>query len=218
MSLWSEFLTNSQRPIRKWNHYFPPYERHFCRYVNRPVTLIEIGCGAGGSLQLWKRYFGPHARIVGIDIVPRCTDYQEDQIEVRIGDQSDQTFLASVVDEFGQPDIVVDDGSHMMSHVVATFRYLYHRTASEGIYAVEDLHTAYWDEYEGGVRRTGSFIELCKDLVDEMHANWSRGAIAPTDFTRSTQSVHFYDSLVIFERGPTLPRKAPTIPERARET
>lgn len=218
MSLWSEFLTNSKRPIHKWGHYFPAYERHLCRYINRPLTLIEIGCGGGGSLQLWKRYFGPYARIVGIDIVPGYVSYKEDQIEVRIGDQSDQTFLASVIDEFGQPDIVLDDGSHMMSHVVATFRYLYHRTASDGIYAVEDLHTAYWDEYEGGLRRPGSFIELCKDLVDEMHANWSRGAIAPTDFTRSTQSVHFYDSLVVFERGRTLPRNAPTIPEHPPRT
>jgi hypothetical protein len=62
MSLWAEFLTNSGRTIHKWKHYFPAYERHFARYVNRPVTVFEIGCGLGGSLQMWKRYFGPNAR------------------------------------------------------------------------------------------------------------------------------------------------------------
>ena len=99
-----------------------------------------------------------------------------------------------------------------MSSVAASFVYLYPRTASDGIYVVEDLHTAYWDEYEGGVRRPGSFIEICKGLLDELNAEWSRGELAPTDFTRTTQSMHFYDSLAVFERGRTLPKTDPFIP------
>ncbi|QEL17474.1 class I SAM-dependent methyltransferase [Limnoglobus roseus] len=150
MALWAEFLTNTQRLIHKWKHYFPIYERHFHRFVNQDVTLIEIGCGEGGSLQLWKRYLGPHAKIVGIDIEPKCSGYAEDQIEIRIGDQSDGTFLQKVVTEFGPPDIVLDDGSHVMSHLRATFDFLYPKISKSGVYMVEDLHTAYWDEYEGG--------------------------------------------------------------------
>jgi|SRR5271166_4987453 len=204
MSLWAEFLNNTGRPIHKWPHYFPAYEWHFSRYINRPLTFIEIGCGAGGSLQMWKRYFGPHAQIVGVDSRPDCAAYQEDQIDIRIGDQSDLTFLSNLIDEFGAPDIVLDDGSHVMSQVVASFTYLYPRTGPDGIYVVEDLHTAYWGEYGGGLRCAGSFIELCKGLLDELNADWSRGELPPTDFTRSTQSMHFYDSLAVFERGRTL--------------
>jgi ubiquinone/menaquinone biosynthesis C-methylase UbiE len=70
VSLWSEFLNNQQRTIHKWKHYFPAYEAHFARYVNRPMLFLEIGCGRGGSAQMWKRYLGPHAQIVGIDINP----------------------------------------------------------------------------------------------------------------------------------------------------
>lgn len=121
MSLWAEFLNHSGRPIHKWKHYFPAYERHFGRYVNRPMTFIEIGCGFGGSLQMWKRYFGPHAQIIGIDINSDCKAFAEDQIAVCIGDQSDPAFLNTVVDEFGPPDIVLDDGSHIMEHIVAPF-------------------------------------------------------------------------------------------------
>ena len=150
MNLWSDFLTNDARLIHKWKHYFPVYERHFRDFVYKPVTFLEIGCGLGGSLQMWKRYFGPHARIIGIDILPRCKEYEEDQIDVRIGPQQDTTFLQSLIDEFGTPDIVLDDGSHVMSHVVSSFQYLYPRTAKNGIYMVEDLHTAYWEEYGGG--------------------------------------------------------------------
>jgi|GEM_PF-2706137 len=70
LSLWSEFVNNKQRTIHKWKHYFPAYEAHFSRFVNRPMVFLEIGCGRGGSAQMWKRYLGPHALIVGIDVKP----------------------------------------------------------------------------------------------------------------------------------------------------
>ncbi len=215
MSLWAEFLNHQGRTIHKWKHYFPAYEQHFARYINRPLTFIEIGCGQGGSLQMWKRYFGPHAQIVGIDINPDCQAFEEDQIAIRIGDQADEAFLASVLAEFGTPDVVLDDGSHVMEHVVGTFGFLYPRTAVDGVYFVEDLHTAYWDEFGGGLRREGSFIELCKGLLDALNADWSRGALPPTPFTRSTQSMHFYDSIAVFERGRTLDKSAPMFPPPA---
>ncbi|WP_428484002.1 class I SAM-dependent methyltransferase [Rhodopila sp.] len=203
MNLWADFLSNDGRIIDKWKHYFPAYERHFARYVNRPLTFLEIGCGEGGSLQMWKRYFGPHARLIGIDVRPQCAAFEEDQIAIRIGDQADPVFLDQLIEEFGTPDIVLDDGSHIMQHVVATFGFLFHRTAPDGVYMVEDLHTAYWEQFGGGLQRPGTFIELCKTLVDEMNADWTRGALPPTEFTRSTLSMHFYDSLVAFERGRT---------------
>jgi hypothetical protein len=77
---------------------------------------------------------------------------------------------------------------------------------------VEDLHTAYWPEFEGGLHRDESFIEQCKGLIDELNADHSRGALAPTAFTGSTLSMHFYDSVVVFERGRHLRKHAPQIP------
>ena len=211
MSLWSDFLTNDQRLIHKWKHYFPAYERHLERFRNRDVVLIEIGCGGGGSLQMWKRYLGPHARIVGIDVREECASFVEDQIVVRIGDQSDTAFLDRVIAEVGAPDIVIDDGSHVMDHVNATFTHLYPRTTRNGVYIVEDLHTAYWPGYGGGLKRDGTFIERVKDFVDEINADLSRGAVAPTAFTRMTLSMHVYDSMVVFEKGRHTAKHAPQI-------
>lgn len=201
MTLWSDFLTNDKRIIHKWKHYFPIYERHFKDFVYKPLTFIEIGCGLGGSLQMWKRYFGPHARVIGIDIDPECKKFEEDQIEVHIGQQQDVQFLQSLIDEVGTPDIILDDGSHLMSHIMASFRFLYPKVAKNGIYMVEDLHTAYWDEYEGGLCKPSTFIEACKTLIDELNADHSRGALPPTEFTQTTLSMHFYDSVAVFERG-----------------
>ncbi|MEO8714078.1 MAG: class I SAM-dependent methyltransferase [Acetobacteraceae bacterium] len=211
MSLWSDFLTNDQRQIHKWTHFVPAYERHLSRYANRPVLLIEIGCGDGGSLQMWKRFLGPHAQIVGVDIHPDCAGFEEPQIAVRIGHQADEGFLGRVLEEFGAPDIVIDDGTHVMQHMLASFRVLYPRMAGDGVYVAEDLHTCYWPEFGGGLRREGTFIEICKALLDELNADLSRGAVAPTGFTRSTLSMHFYDSMAVFERGRHMPKHAPRI-------
>jgi hypothetical protein len=211
LNLWSSFLANDGRLIHKWKHYFPICERHFRDFVYKPVTFIEIGCGRGGSLQMWKRYFGPHARIVGIDILSECKQFEEDQVEIRIGAQQDLQFLESIVAEFGTPDIVLDDGSHVMSHVIASFQFLYPQVAKNGVYMVEDLHTAYWEEYEGGLRKPTTFIELSKNLVDELNADHSRGALAPTDFTKTTLSMHFYDSVTVFEKGVHTKKWAPQI-------
>lgn len=201
MPLWSDFLTNRERSVHKWMHYFPAYERHFARFVNTDVVMIEIGSGDGGSAQMWKRYFGPHARIYSLDIRPAVANYAEDQIEFRIGDQGDVEFLARVIKETGPPDVILDDGSHKMQHMLASFEFLYPLVSKNGVYAIEDMHTCYWPAYGGGLRAPESFMEHCKTLIDELNADFTKGALAPNAFTRSTLSMHFYDSMVFFEKG-----------------
>lgn len=200
--LWSDFLTNADRPlIHKWKHYFPAYERHLTRFINTDVVFLEIGLGAGGSSPMWKRFLGPHARIVGIDVRSECKQFEDDQIDVRIGSQSDTAFLSAVIEEFGVPDVVLDDGSHYMRDVNATFDFLYPKMARNGLYMIEDLHTAYWPTAGGGLRSPDSFIERAKHMIDELNADHVGPDMPPTEFTRSTLSMHFYDSLVILEKG-----------------
>ena len=199
--LWQLALNNPGRKIHKWVHYFPAYERHFSRFTDRPVTVFEIGCGEGGSLRLWKSFFGPLARIVGLDRAPECRTLEEEQITVRIGQQSDPDFLARVAAEFGAPDIVIDDGSHHAADQRATFEFFYPRLDRNGIYAVEDVHTSYWPNYGGGRGNPASFIEFAKSLIDQLHGEWTLEPSDRTAFTRSTLSMHIYDSLIVFEKG-----------------
>jgi SAM-dependent methyltransferase len=215
--LWHSFLTNRGRVTHKWTHYFPVYERHFSRFKDTSCVVLEIGCGKGGSLQMWKRYFGPNATIVGIDIQPECAQFAEDQIQIFIGDQSDPAFLRSVIEAVGQPDIVIDDGSHVMQHIQASFDVLYPQVSKNGVYLVEDLHTAYWEEYGGGYLKPDTFIERCKSLVDGLNAYHSRGAVTVDEFARSTMSMHFYDSIVVFEKGVHRMTSAPQIGETSPE-
>ena len=213
MNLWQDFLINQGKIIHKWVHYFPIYERHFHPWQNRTLTFLEIGVSKGGSLQMWQRYFGPMAKIVGIDIDPKCKEHEAlPGIAVRIGDQSDPKFLQSVIDEFGVPDVVLDDGSHMMHHIAETFNFLYQRLPKNGVYMVEDLHTAYWKEYGGGKDEAGSFVNIAKHFIDQLNADHSRGEIQRNDaITRDTFGISFYDSVIAFEKGHIFWKDAPQI-------
>jgi SAM-dependent methyltransferase len=127
------FDTHDGRQVDKWRHYFPIYDTHFARYRGQSPRVLEIGIDHGGSLQLWKKYFGPGADIVGIDINPACL-FLEPRIEIHIGDQTDVTFLKSL----GTFDIVIDDGSHQPAHQSASFTELWPRC--NGVYLIEDCH------------------------------------------------------------------------------
>lgn len=201
MSLWQDNMTNDGAVIHKWAHYFPVYERHFERWKNRSLVFWEIGVYGGGSLQMWQRYFGPNAIIVGIDINPECAQHAREGIHVRIGNQSDTAFLASVIEEFGVPDVVLDDASHHMKPTWDTFEFLYPKVPKNGVYMVEDMHTSYWPKWGGGLHEENSFINKCKKLIDELNADHAQGELEPTEFTRTTESISFYDSIVVFEKG-----------------
>ena len=96
------FRSNKKRLIHKWLHYFEIYHRHFERFRGKPVTVVEFGVSQGGSLQMWKHYFGPRARIIGIDVNPDCAMYVEPQIEVLIGSQLVCPCSASQYSFFGE--------------------------------------------------------------------------------------------------------------------
>ena len=187
--------------VTKWTNYFSVYERHFEPYVGKSPLIFEIGVYKGGSLQLWKKYFGPGARIVGVDIDPTCALLEEERVSVRIGDQGDARFLESLVQEFGAPDIVIDDGGHISRDINATFDVLYPAMKSSGVYVVEDLHTNYWAEFGGGLYRPSTFIERVKGLIDEIHAGRTRGALPATAFTSTLQSISIYESIAVFTKA-----------------
>ncbi|MGY4648863.1 class I SAM-dependent methyltransferase [Mycobacterium sp. URHB0021] len=109
--------------------------------------MLEIGVARGGSLQMWRQYLHPESVIVGIDIDPATERFDDStqRLHVRIGRQQDTSFLQSVVSELGPFDVILDDGSHMTSHMVATFRYMFVKgLAPAGVYIVEDVAAKHW--------------------------------------------------------------------------
>ena len=207
------FAAHDGRLLDKWHHYFEIYDRHFARYRHRPVTVVEFGVSQGGSLQMWRDYFGPQAQLVGVDINPNCQRFEGPGVRIFIGDQADRSFLRRVAQEVPHIDILIDDGGHTMTQQIATFEELYPKVAEDGVFLIEDLHTSYWKKWGGGYRKRGSFIEYSKRFIDQLNAWHSQepARFRVDDFTRSAHSLHCYDSVLVIEKRrmspPTRERK-----------
>jgi SAM-dependent methyltransferase len=180
--LWTNFPSG-----HKWTHYFPIYESVFGPIRTKPLRILEIGLWQGASLKLWRQYFEhPGTIIVGVDILPQCMrfDAPATGVHVRIGSQADPVFLKRVVEEFGPFDLIMDDGSHHSSHIIASFNHLYgDGLAEDGIYFVEDLHANYWHPWRDTRK---SFLDICKELLEHMHAHYR--CASPPEFLIDKQS------------------------------
>jgi hypothetical protein len=177
------------------------YERYFSQFRGTNATFVEIGVQGGGSIAMWRDYFGPGVKIVGVDISEDCRAFEGPNTHILIGDQEDREFLAQLAAFAGPIDALLDDGGHTMQQQIATFEVLFPQIKPHGVYVCEDVHTSYWPPYGGGLRAPTSFIEFMKRKVDELNGfhTWE-GEI--TDFTHSAESVAFYDSMVVVEKAP----------------
>jgi len=196
------FNDNKGRLIDKWKHYFEIYEKHFSRFRGTDVCVLEIGIYQGGSLQMWKEYFGDQCKIYGVDVNPHSASLKEEGFEIFIGDQEDRKFLQLLTKKIPKIDILIDDGGHLMSQQIATFEELFPCISTNGVYLCEDLHTSYWERYGGGYRKKNTFIEYSKNFIDYVNAWHSeeQNKLNVNEFTRTTNSLHYYDSILVVEK------------------
>jgi hypothetical protein len=173
--------------IWKWRHYFAAYERHLARFVDQPFTFVEIGIYSGGSLPMWRSYFGPEARIIGIDIEPACRAYATDGIEVVIGDQADPQFWATFRRDY-PIDVLIDDGGHGAEQQITTIRETLAHINPGGVYACEDIH--------GRFQPFHSYVDA---LTRRLH-DLDLPSGEPSPLHQHVESVHRYPLLTIIEK------------------
>lgn len=103
--------------------------------------MLEIGVQSGGSLELWRNYFGDRLYLYGVDVNPYVKPMFEDLPRTRmfIGDQVNRSFWAEFRSQVLRIDIVLDDGGHTAEQQIVTFEELYEFTSKEGIYKVEHV-------------------------------------------------------------------------------
>ena len=187
--------------LHKWSNYIDIYDSHFSKYRGQEIVFLEIGISHGGSLKLWREYFGPQAKIYAIDIDPDCKKFETANTKIFTGSQEDVYFLKKVKKELPPIDILLDDGGHTMRQQIVTFNVMFDHVKENGIYACEDTHTSYFPEYGGGLKKSKTFIEFCKNHIDELHGWYALSKdekAMKTKITSSVWGIHFYDSIVLY--------------------
>lgn len=136
-----------------YHSYSPSYYEllHNKRYSFK--NILEIGVGTkqvmaytagpnytpGASLRAWADFF-PNAKIFGLDI-DKDVLFKENRIECYYADQSNPTSLLQTMNEIGEKeiDLILDDGSHKLEHMIISFNTLSPFLSKDGIYIIEDI-------------------------------------------------------------------------------
>lgn len=182
--------------IWKWLHYFDIYDRHLQKFRGAELHLLEIGIYSGGSLGMWRDYFGPRCHIYGVDIQEACRVYEDARTQIFIGDQVDRAFWKHVKEVVPPLDVIIDDGGHRYEQQTVTLEELLPHLAPGGVYICEDVH-----------RRRNWFTAYVHALADALNAFEELPATdgdefqsRATPFQSEIHSVHSYPFVSVIER------------------
>jgi len=196
--------------VWKWLHYFEVYQRHLSKFVGRAVTVVEIGVYSGGSMPMWRHYFGTNCEIHGVDIQPECKVYEAAHTTIHIGDQADHEFWRRFRGVVPDVDVLIDDGGHQAEQQMVSLEEMLPHLKAGGVYICEDVH-----------RIHNSFAEFAHSLADGLNAFvWTGDSrvlgTRSTPFQDAISSIHFYPFMVVIEKRDA-PRGGFTAPKHGTE-
>ena len=184
----------------KVSSYFSVYAELLESYRNKEITFVEIGVLNGGSLFMWREYFGSKARIIGVDFNPLAERWREEGFEIHIGNQADPQFWDKFFSEFKEVDVILDDGGHTNEQQIITASKCFSHIKEGGLLIVEDTHTSYFKDF--GNPSKYSFVEWSKGLVDNINSRFPAVKVSDLPYKNRVHSVSFFESIVCFKISP----------------
>jgi hypothetical protein len=201
---------NHNEGLDHWMDYGKHYSQHFEHFRKyEVVNILEIGVASGGSTRVWRDFFGSALRYTGLDINPKCKQFEDTSLNINviIGSQMDKDLLKKICQDHGPFDIVIDDGGHQSDQILTSFEALWLCMKDKGVYAIEDLHalSMYPNSDFYCIPGSGSDGKpICKDVYQYM-VDFARAAttgftpklqVRPQDpMAKHAAAISFYDSM-----------------------
>ena len=101
-------------PSKIQHNYLEIMDLHLNPIREKANKVLEIGVQTVNSVKMWEEYF-PNAEIYGFDIDFKCKKFEQGRIKIIIGDQDNISSLEKIPSDL---DVIIDDGSHVESHVI----------------------------------------------------------------------------------------------------
>lgn len=211
------YLGYSQGPeTSKWLHYLDIYERHFSRLRGTNATIVEVGINNGGSLAMYRWYFGPRARIVGVDLfnssfMENNPLYGSPDRMVR-GDQQSREFWTWFKQLEPHVDVLIDDGGHQALQQLITFDEMFPHLQPGGILLTEDVMGASFEISNSSKEstRTGARASYVREIANSIL--FGDGGLLEFHFSRHLRQaklervqqnffgVSFYPNVIVLEK------------------
>ena len=186
----------SPRYTIKWDNYFNIYENLFQKFINKKITFVEVGVGNGGSLFMWRSFFGKKAKIIGIELNPEAKKLEKYGFKIFTGDQSDPSFWKKFYKKIGKIDILLDDGGHKNIQQITSVMESINYINNNGMIVVEDTHTSYMRKKGFKNPSKYSFINFCNYLIENLHRRNPTLEKDLNDVSKKIYSIIFFDSIV----------------------
>jgi hypothetical protein len=181
----------------KHSSYFQVYEDILSKYRDKEITFVEVGVLNGGSLFMWRDYFGPKARIIGIDFNPLAKKWVDSGFEIFIGNQADPEFWKEFFTKTGSVDIVLDDGGHTNEQQIVTTIQTIPNINNGGVLIVEDVHASYTRQFANPSKY--SFINYARYLIDSINSRFPQVSASQNTLRNYIYSLTFFESIVCFQ-------------------
>jgi hypothetical protein len=147
---------------------------------------------------MWHQYFGPLARVYGVDLQEACLRYAQESTRIFIGDQGDREFWRVFRVEVPKLDIVVDDGAHTPELQTTSLEELLPHMRPGGVYLVED-HTGSTSNFPAYVNGLVRALNAWHGTSD--HENPERRKVSQADgFQGLIDSIHSYPFATVIEK------------------
>ena len=181
----------------KHKNYFQIYENLFSKFRNKKITFVEIGVLSGGSLFMWRNFFGKKANIIGIEYNPNAKKFEKYGFKIEIGDQSDDKFWKNFFKKYGKVDVILDDGGHTNFHQIKTTINCVPFIKDNGLLVIEDVHTSYMKNRFNNPSKY-SFINFSKKLIDDINSRFPGLKQHNFSLKKYIYSISHYESIVAF--------------------
>mgnify|MGYP001182480209 CR=1 FL=1 len=185
---------NHDRP----KHNMKIYDDLFSPYQNKKVTFVDIGVFSGGSLFMWKNFFGKKATIIGVELNPIAKQFEKHGFKIFIGDQSSTAFWKSFFKKVGKVDIVLDDGGHTNYQQIITTNSCIPNIKDGGLMVVEDIHASYIKKKFYNPSRY-SFINYNKKIIDDINYRFPKLGSFKNSLNKFIYSVENFESIISFK-------------------
>ena len=190
------------------HNFIPLYENYFRNIRKKKLTILEIGIGgyedpnAGGeSLLMWSEYF-KNSSIIGADLFVKKLKLPNN-VKTFTLDQSKLDQVEELGKSQGMFDIIIDDGSHISSHIISTFEILWKYLNDQGIYVVEDTQTSYWSKLGGydkqDPKRATSYFQKLTDGLN--YTEFLEQDYTPHEIEKHLSYIHFYHNIIFIGKS-----------------
>ena len=189
------------------HNFIPIYQSYFRDLRKRKLNILKIGIGGyedpnsgGESLLMWAEYF-KNSKILGADLFEKRIKLPKRVKTIKL-DQSNPKELENLGSSRGGFDIIIDDGSHVSSHVILTFKTLWKYLNNDGLYIIEDTQTSYWTKlggYDTAVeKRATTFFA---SLTDSLNYKEFLSCYNPSIIEKELEFIHFYHNIIILKKN-----------------